>query len=132
MPALKSQTVCTTSMYLSNNCNFRLLGEENFLKCCSKVDLPSCCWRPGRNYCSIHTYYLCAFENQLFLVSIVIRPLTENYNHFSDADEKFNDRDISSPPPPSLTRRKSVFDRLKHFIAIGSESIEDTESDGRG
>ena len=76
-------------------------------------------------------YYLCAFENQLFLVSIVIRPLTENYNHFSDADEKFNDRDISSPPP-SLTRRKSVFDRLKHFIAIGSESIEDTESDGRG
>ena len=57
--------------------------------------------------------------------------LLENYNHFSDADEKFNDRDISSPPP-SLTRRKSVFDRLKHFIAIGSESIEDTESDGRG
>ena len=53
------------------------------------------------------------------------------WSHFSDADEKFNDRDISSPPP-SLTRRKSVFDRLKHFIAIGSESIEDTESDGRG
>ena len=83
--------------------------------------------------CTLTTFGgLCAFENQLFLVSIVIWPLTENYNHFSDADEKFNDRDISSPPPPSLTRRKSVFDRLKHFIAIGSESIEDTESDGRG
>ena len=54
------------------------------------------------------------------------------YNHFSDADEKSNDRDNLSSSSPSSTRRKSVFDRLKHFIAIGSESIEDTESDGRG